>query len=161
MEISKNLIIQSSRTWFGFNPNLEKFQSYVTLWKKTLANTTIKILHTYAFRQVFIRRYYAMLKNKSRVFLMSSSWKQSKNLRQSSRKWRLPPFSPKQIFIKNQAESLLYPYGTSASCKKQKKLMSRLWDIQRQTDYGINTDGRTDGQWQTFLVYRWAGPFLA
>ena len=37
-----------------------------------------------------------------------------------------PPFVTPNIFFKNRALSLLYPYGALTSCKKLEKLMSGL-----------------------------------
>ena len=49
-------------------------------------------------------------------------------------RWNSSPIYDPKILFTNRAMSILYPYDALTSCKIQKKLMSCLRDIQRQTD---------------------------
>ena len=63
-------------------------------------------------------------------------------------KWGFSPIcDPPRFFFKNQALSLLYPYGALTSCKKLEKTNERSLRYLK-TDHG-RTNGRTDhGQGQ-------------
>ena len=53
-----------------------------------------------------------------------------------------PNLRPRTFFFKNQALSIMYPYGVLTSCKKiKKKLLDRFWHIYRLTYRP--TDGQT------------------
>ena len=59
------------------------------------------------------------------------------------KKWGVPPIcDPQDFLFKNQALSLLYPYGALTSCKKLEKTNERSLRYSK-TDHGL-TDQQTD-----------------